>query len=92
MRKQAKRSRRRRPALRRVPRKVYADMTARELQPGCWAVVEVDYERVVLSGFATMADAWAWIDRHTDDGRRFRDTHNRIRMSFNRERFDSWLA
>jgi hypothetical protein len=76
----------------RTGRPNYTDMRPRELSPGVWAVVEVDYERAVISGFSSMADAWAWIDKHTDEGRRFRDTHNRIRMSFNKERFDSWLA
>lgn len=68
--------------VRRVPRKQYADMRVRELTPGVWAIVEIDYERTVISGFASHADAWAWLDAHTDDGRKARDAHHRIRMAF----------
>jgi hypothetical protein len=101
MRNKAKRHRRRRPALRRVllnrqsrfrTRPIYADMTARELSPGVWAVVEPRYERIVLGGFVSQATAWNWIDQNTYEGRAARDRHNRIRMSFNKEAFDSWMA
>ena len=70
---------------------IYADMRPRELSPGVWAVVETDYERVVISGFATNAAAWQWLDANTYDGRRARDAH-RIRMAFAGERYDAGLA
>ena len=92
MRNKAKRTRRRRPATASASTNLRRHAAARVLSPGVWAVVEVEFERVVISGFASMAAAWAWIDRHPYDGRKLIDTHHRIRMAFNREWFDSWVA
>ncbi len=56
----------------------YADMRVLEVQPGCWAVVEVEYDRVVIAGFSSMAQAWAWLDRQ------MYERYHRIRQALSR--------
>src|SRR4029453_11403762 len=42
-------------------------MRAIEISPGEWAVAGAD-NKIIKDGFSTNAAAWAWIDRHSDDG------------------------
>lgn len=78
MRNKAERYRRGRTALNRARRPVYPNMRPR-----------VGGDHVVISAFNTIAEAWAWIDNNTFDGRKSIDTHHRIRRAFAGEWFDS---
>jgi|RhiMetdeSRZDD1v2_1073273.scaffolds.fasta_scaffold461003_2 hypothetical protein len=57
-------------------------MRAIEISPGEWAVAGADNE-IIKDGFSTNAAAWAWIDRHSDDGDAERFI--RIRSAFDRD-------
>jgi hypothetical protein len=37
---------------------------------------------VKIGPFRTNAEAWAWVDQHTDEGRADLDRYNRIRIAF----------
>lgn len=47
---------------------------------GCYHVVN-EHGDILASGFATNAEAWAWIDRRSQEGRDDQDRHYRIRQS-----------
>ena len=66
------------------PHPSYARMSVLQDQSGLWQVVETDYGRIVIDGFTSNAQAWAWLDQITYDGRDAEDRHRRIRMAFAR--------
>ena len=61
-------------------------MQVKQLEGGLWAVIEVEYDRIVISGFASNAAAWSWLDANTWDGRDAVDRDRRIRSAFGRIR------
>jgi hypothetical protein len=38
--------------------------------------------QLIVATFPTNAEAWAFIDKHTDEGRADTDRYNRIRIAF----------
>lgn len=52
-------------------------MKPREIFTGNWGV-ETDNGSLIVSGLRTNAEAWNWIDRHTDQGRDDDERHMRI--------------
>ena len=62
----------------------YAEMTVQEGPSGSWRVIESDYGRVVIDGFLSNSEAWAWLDRNTFSGRDDVDRHRRIGWAFSR--------
>ena len=61
---------------------MYVDMRPRQLPCGAWAVVEVAWDRTVIAGFASHADAWRWLDLNTSQGRGDLDRFHRVRRAF----------
>ena len=56
-------------------------MTVTELSKGNWAVIDSGGS-VIRWGFETNADAWAWIDNNTDEGREDAGRFKRNRIIF----------